>query len=199
MITETPAPVKRRKPWRWYNIVIHRYLGYYFAGLTVIYAISGVAVNHIDDWNPNYQTETRKTAIAPLKDASNLTEIEAQRIFQRLGVTASYNPSNVFYPDEKMIQIVLAKEEKLTIDLGTSQAIWEQVQRRPFLHTFNFLHLNAAKKWWTFYADFYAICLLTIALTGLVMKKGRQGLWGMGGLIAIAGMVAPLLLLFMDY
>ena len=35
-------------------IATHRDVGYFFAGLTVIYAVSGVAVNHIDDWNPNY-------------------------------------------------------------------------------------------------------------------------------------------------
>lgn len=32
----------------------HRDIGYFIAGLTIIYSISGVAVNHIDDWNPSY-------------------------------------------------------------------------------------------------------------------------------------------------
>ncbi|HQL31599.1 MAG TPA: hypothetical protein PLM67_15390, partial [Thermoanaerobaculales bacterium] len=35
-------------------IATHRDVGYFIAGLTVIYAVSGIAVNHIDDWNPSY-------------------------------------------------------------------------------------------------------------------------------------------------
>jgi len=40
--------------WRKLIIATHRDVGYFFAGLTVLYAVSGVAVNHIDDWNPSH-------------------------------------------------------------------------------------------------------------------------------------------------
>jgi hypothetical protein len=40
--------------------VIHRDLGYVCVGLTLVYAVSGVAVNHVRDWNPNYRI-TRDT------------------------------------------------------------------------------------------------------------------------------------------
>ena len=43
--------------WRKINNIIHRDLGYLCFGLTIIYAISGVAVNHIADWNPSYRIE----------------------------------------------------------------------------------------------------------------------------------------------
>ena len=33
--------------WRKWNIIIHRDLGYLCFGLTILYVISGVAVNHI--------------------------------------------------------------------------------------------------------------------------------------------------------
>ena len=44
-------------------IATHRDIGYFFAGLTVLYAISGVAVNHIDDWNPNYVIRREVVAV----------------------------------------------------------------------------------------------------------------------------------------
>ena len=44
--------------WRKLIIATHRDVGYLLAGMTVIYAISGVAVNHVDDWNPNYVVRT---------------------------------------------------------------------------------------------------------------------------------------------
>ena len=36
------------------NRVSHRDIGYLIAGLTIIYALSGIALNHKNDWNPNY-------------------------------------------------------------------------------------------------------------------------------------------------
>ncbi len=32
------------------NNALHRYLGYFFFGMTVVYAFSGLALNHIHDW-----------------------------------------------------------------------------------------------------------------------------------------------------
>ena len=37
--------------------IIHRDFGYLFFGATLIYSISGIALNHIGDWNPNYSVE----------------------------------------------------------------------------------------------------------------------------------------------
>ena len=46
--------------WRKWNNIVHRDLGYLCAGLTVIYVISGVAVNHIADWNPSFDVDRRE-------------------------------------------------------------------------------------------------------------------------------------------
>ena len=58
--------------WRKLIIATHRDVGYFFAGLTVIYAVSGVALNHIDDWNPNYviRTEVAEVGVLPFGDAA---------------------------------------------------------------------------------------------------------------------------------
>ncbi len=39
---------------------MHRDAGYFVIGLTVIYALSGLAVNHIKDWDPNF-TQINRT------------------------------------------------------------------------------------------------------------------------------------------
>ncbi len=41
------------------NRITHRDIGYLIAGLTIIYAVSGIALNHKHDWNPNYIIEDR--------------------------------------------------------------------------------------------------------------------------------------------
>ena len=43
--------------WRKWNRFIHRDFGYFFFGMTIIYALSGIAINHIKDWNPSYSIE----------------------------------------------------------------------------------------------------------------------------------------------
>ena len=45
------------------NRVIHRDLGYFFTGMIIIYTVSGIALNHRNDWNPNYSITTRTLTI----------------------------------------------------------------------------------------------------------------------------------------
>ena len=58
--------VKRR--WRGWLRAIHRDLGYLAVGLTVIYALSGLAINHIgtDGWDPNFHSYERERQIPPI-------------------------------------------------------------------------------------------------------------------------------------
>ncbi len=195
----SPAKQRRRRPWRYYNILAHRYLGYFFAGTTCVYAISGLAVNHIDDWNPNYSISHQKQAFAPLNDPENLSETEALTIMSQLGVDSGFQADNVFYPDQNLIEILLSSHQKIRLNTATHQADLETTVRRPALHLFNFLHLNNAKKAWTLYADIYAIALLLLALTGLLMKKAKKGLWGEAGIWTLAGALLPLVLVLIYY
>lgn len=196
----TPAKKRaRRRPWQFYNILIHRYLGYLFLGITVVYAVSGLAVNHIDEWNPNYISVKQKVTMAPAADPQNLSAAEGQQLFTQLGVTHPFKPGNVFYPEPEQIEILISEKEKIRINSQTWQAEYEKTQRRPLLHLFNFLHLNEPKKAWTIYADVYAACLLLIALTGLFMKKGKKGIWGEAGLWTLAGMVIPAIFIWIYY
>lgn len=193
-------PLKKAKiPARKLNILIHRYLGYFFAGLTIIYCISGLAVNHIEDWNPNFIIEKNKVSIFPLKDPENLTNNELEKILESLKVKQKPKDDNIFYSEEEVIDVVLTEGEKITINTFENTAEHEKITKIPLLHAFNFLHLNNPKKIWTFYADFFALCLLIISFTGLFMKKGKEGFWGKGGLLLIAGLIPPLIFLFIYY
>ena len=43
-----------KKELRKLNVALHRDLGYFFSTLIVIYCISGIALNHVDDWNSDF-------------------------------------------------------------------------------------------------------------------------------------------------
>ena len=60
------ATIKKR--WRAWLRAIHRDLGYLAVGFTVIYALSGIAMNHIDDWDPNFHASEVTRKITPIPD-----------------------------------------------------------------------------------------------------------------------------------
>ena len=57
-----------KHPWTWrrVNRAVHRDAGYLVAGLTLLYAISGVAVNHRADWNPSWSIAPATLRFDPL-------------------------------------------------------------------------------------------------------------------------------------
>ena len=53
---DTAPKPGRRFHWRPLLRSLHRDAGYLAVGFTVIYALSGLAVNHIADWDPNFRS-----------------------------------------------------------------------------------------------------------------------------------------------
>ena len=66
----------------------------------------------------------------------------------------------------------------------------ERVVRKPFFFGVNFLHYNPIK-YWTYFSDLYCIGLIVLAITGLVVRKGENGLSGMGGWLTLCGVLIP--------
>ena len=64
-----PDPERRPTRWRPALRALHRDIGYLAVGLTFVYALSGLAVNHIADWDPNFDNyEARHQVATPLPD-----------------------------------------------------------------------------------------------------------------------------------
>ena len=52
--------------WRKWLRIFHRDIGYVAVALIIAYGVSGLAVNHIEDWNPSYTFAERGFDIGPL-------------------------------------------------------------------------------------------------------------------------------------
>lgn len=88
--------------WRKLLRVLHRDIGYLAVGLTLIYGISGIAVNHIADWNPNYSIQ--KTTIVLDSIPKHLGKDEMTSfILQAIGETG--NVKNSFRPSPNELEI----------------------------------------------------------------------------------------------
>ena len=180
--------------WRRINNILHRDLGYLCFGLTIIYAISGVAVNHIADWNPNYRIERLQTAIdpAPLQGLSGDALVKA--ILDQLGETREIKGS--YRADKENLQIFVVNNN-ITANLATGAVYQEKNRPRKVLFEMNFLHINHAKKLWTWVADLYAIALFLVAITGLFVLRGKKGITGRGGWLTATGIAIPVFFLWL--
>ena len=176
--------------WRKWNRAIHRDLGYFFFAASVIYGISGIAINHINDWNPNYIITNKSIELGhPLP--SKISKQEEIDLLEKYDEDDSYKKH--YYPNPETLKIFLNGGSAL-IDVTTGSGQVEKIKRRPLFHGFNFLHYNPGK-WWTLFSDAYAIGLVILSVTGLFILKGKNGITRRGAIITILGIIIPVVFL----
>lgn len=177
---------KRRFQLRPWVRAIHRDAGYFGVGLTLVYALSGLAVNHIADWDPSFREIAKSHQVAAPLPAD--PEASGKRVLSALGIRET--PREVYAAGEDAVDIVFDRRT-LHVTPSTGKVVEEGQSPRPFLRAANWLHLNRGKKAWTYVADTYAVILLYLAISGLFMIPGRKGLLGRGALIALLGAAVP--------
>lgn len=180
--------------WRKWNIIIHRDLGYLCFGLTILYVISGIAVNHIHSWNSTYSIERSSRSV----DLTQIDILDSQAVttavLDQLGETGRVK--NIYRQDAQNIKIFVVNNN-ISVDLANNMVFQEKSAKRPLLYQANFLHLNHAKKLWTWFADLYALCLGILAVSGLFILKGRNGLARRGKWLVGIGIAVPLFFLWL--
>jgi hypothetical protein len=176
--------------WRKYNRAIHRDLGYFFFAMSVIYGISGVAINHLNDWNPNYTVTNLPFELGhPI--GLNINKQGVLEILDQYGEKGNYK--KYYFPNPETLKVFLEGGSVL-IDMNTGIGNIEKLRRRPILHSMNYLHYNPGK-WWTWFSDFYAIGLVILAISGLFILKGKNGITRRGAWLTAAGIIIPIIFL----
>ncbi len=182
--------------WRKFLRDWHRDIGYLATGLTIVYAISGVAVNHTNDWNPNYVIEKSESKYSPMPDSIWNKETVINEVMKVTG--KKFKIKNTFRPDPNTIQI-FAEGNTLTVNNKHGIISQEIVKSRAVIRETNFLHLNNPKKVWTYVADIFAVALIFLAVTGLFLVKGRNGIKGRGAWLTTLGFLIPVIFLLIYY
>ena len=187
------SPLRRatgvlRRRWRAWLRAVHRDAGYVVIGLTFIYAVSGLAINHIGEFDPNFTVveETLPLQVELPADEEKAAEV----LLASLDIEGK--PRDFFYESDTQFEVHL---DRRTIIAHTDrqEVIDRQEQERFFLRVANWLHYNRGKAAWTYIADGYAIILLLLATSGIFMLKGKKGLIGRGGVLIVLGILVPLL------
>jgi len=177
--------MKKKFHWRRFFRALHRDLGYFFTGAILIYALSGIALNHRHNWNPSYIVEAKTLTVETLPQT--WTRKSASDFIKKLGIQARYRKH--YAPDEESIRI-FHRSGSVTVNIETHNVLIENLKKRPFFHTANKLHFNPGK-WWTLFSDVFAVCLILITLSGLVLIKGKKGMIWRGSILVALGILIP--------
>lgn len=179
---------KFRKACRW----LHRHLGFLAVGLTLVYAASGIAVNHVHHWDPDYVRSEQVWSIEPV--GAEPTEEILPLVLERLALTEAIK--NTWRSSPTVLQVFL-EGSHLDVDLESGKVVRHEVSKRPFFFQVNFMHLNSGKAPWTGIADAYAGILILLALTGIFLLGGSKGLSGRGGILMAVGILLPVVYAFL--
>jgi uncharacterized protein len=178
-----------RKRWRAWLRAVHRDIGYLAVGFTLIYALSGIAMNHIDDWDPNFHSSEITKKITPVPDDVSDAEA-AKRVDAAAGLGGKAGAINDVYRAGDEVRLTYAGGSKVTA-IGDTVTI--QARRdRLFFRVADWLHTTRGKQGWKYIADAYAALLLYLAISGIFMIKGRLGLRWRGALLVTLGLAGPL-------
>ncbi len=173
--------------------LLHRDVGYVAFGLTIIYSVSGIAVNHVSDWNPNYVITKDTLIVSPSIDSTLASDEIVENLLQSFSIEDTVK--SFFRSSPTSIDIFFNKKT-LSTNLKSRVATLETVESRTIIRETNFLHLNHPKKIWTWIADLFAVGLIFLAITGIFMIKGKKGLVGRGKWFVALGVLIPILFLF---
>ena len=180
--------------WRKWNRWLHREMGFLFFGMALVYGISGIALNHgvARHWDPGIisRSESHQYPGPLQKDSVDRKVVE--NVLKLTGEKRNYK--QYYFPNQQNLMIYL-RGGHIMVELPTGNISVTKVRARPVFRDVNYLHYNKPKNLWTWFSDLFALSLILLAISGLIMVRGKKGIKGTGGILLAVGIVIPLLFL----
>jgi hypothetical protein len=187
-MAEAGSAKPKKKHWRPWLRALHRDIGYVVVGLTFIYALSGLAVNHLTDWSDGDASFKTYSTSHEMGRLTGEDQSISDALRTRLGIKET--PREIYRQSPDELEIIFDKRS-LHVNTTTGHVVDEGQKPRFLLRVANWLHLNRGKKAWTYVADGYAAGLMFLALSGMFMIAGKKGLIGRGAILVGIGVAIP--------
>ena len=178
--------------WRKINNILHRDVGYFFFGMFIIYALSGIALNHIDDWDPNYIIKNEAIQVDINQLSASMSREQIEELLE--GIRVKKQIKKHYYPNDNTLKIFL-QGGSVTINMRSGRGFLETVDRRPMFYEVNYLHYNHTKFLWTWFSDIFAGGMILLAVTGLFVLRGKNGFKKRGIWFVLVGALIPIVFL----
>lgn len=163
----------------------HRDIGYFTVFVTIIYALSGIFLTHKDAFPviSTHETYIDFPAGLSMGEFSNQWEIKHPDL----------SLSKCFIKNEN-VQFYY-KGGKGKYNTAQGQISIESYKKHGLIAFVNQLHLNQIKGW-KYMANFFALSLIFLAISGLVMVKGKNGFRKRGIWLMLSGIFTVIIFLF---
>lgn len=174
---------------------IHRDLSYILSGMLLVYALSGLIMNHKRSINPHYSVARKEYVVQDLPNLNNISkEVVINKFLKDIDEADNYRKH--YFPKPHQMKVFLRKGSNLRVNFDNHKVVYEKLRRRPIIGAFTRLHYNPGKAW-TWFSDIFAIGMMVIIITGIVMMKGKKGIWGIGGIELLIGILIPILFILL--
>jgi len=172
---------------------IHRDLGYLYVGLIISFAFSGIMMNHREHWHPEKYTINVTEIQKEFPQDVAITE-DLVRSFVNKDLHIKDKVKRHFVRKGKLKVSCENHDIELNIESGKGEIV--EFHKTPFISHIMTLH-KSNSDWWIYYSDIFALSLITIAVSGiLIIAKGKYSFKVRGWKLALAGLVFPIVFLF---
>jgi hypothetical protein len=172
---------------------IHRDLGYFYVGLIIAFALSGIFLNHRQNWHPEkYTTEVKAITFQVPQDEKAITDEFVEGMTKQLGIAGKHRR---FMVRKGELRVAYEKFD-VEIDIKTGQGELISFIKTPVVGQIIQLHKDTSA-WWIYYSDVFGLSMIIIAVTGMFIGSGKFSFRARGWKLALAGLVFPLIFLFL--
>lgn len=171
---------------------LHRDLGYLYVGLILSFALSGIMMNHREHWHPEkYTIKAWDIKKEFPKDVAISKDFVRKFVNKDLQIKDKVKRH--FMRKGKLKIACENHDIELNTETGEGEVI--EFQKTPFISHIMSLH-KSTSNWWIYYSDIFALSLITIALSGILMiAKGKYSFKSRGWKLAVAGLLFPIIFL----
>ncbi len=171
---------------------IHRDLGYFYIGLIISFAFSGMMMNHRDSWHPEKYTMSIQQFQVSAIDEKMISDNFVKSLMNDTLKIKDKVKRHFLKKDNLRIN---AENTEVEINLRSGIAEVRSFRKTPIISQLMFLH-KSSSGWWIYYSDIFALSLIGIAVTGAaIYTKAKFTFRSRGWKLALAGLLFPLLFL----
>lgn len=171
------------------NRSLHRDIAYFYVGLIIAFSLSGIILNHRENWYPkDYVYNSKPFNLTIPTNTNQLTKSYLITATKELGKYDGHRIRN------GKLRVYFKGNIILDADTKTGKGIVEYKRIVPIVGHTMILH-KSTNQFWIWYSDIFGIAMLVIAITGVLIPAGKKGFNKRGWKLAVLGMLFPLLFL----
>ena len=175
------------------NRNIHRDVAFFYVGLLIAFSFSGIILNHRQDWYPmDYTYESSEVELILPEDTNLIDDAFLKEATASWDIEAEFDSHRL---RDESLRVYFKDNVVADIDVATGKGIVEFKRKTPFLGHTMYLH-KTTNSFWIWYSDIFGAAMILIAITGILIPAGQNGFKKRGWKLALAGLIFPLIFLF---